>query len=357
MASEPADHGEQAGGRIGGAPSGSAARALARLRDPSHPALAAGVHLALDALLDEPLAVWLDDDAVRPHLPAVLDALARDLDLAPLHAHLRDAGRRALNGDTTLREALPHGTDGPLRDLAMVPWVPDEDLVFRLLNHAATRQLARDVLTGALHRFVDRLRHADQGLTGGLAGRAVKRGRGFLGGGLGGALGGAAEGLVDNLRKELTKAFEGRVGEFAGQAAEDTVRAVAAWVADPDHAEPLAAMRGSLVDLLLDEPLAARVEEAGRADAAPWAARLRALARALRDAPDRDARLDDLLDRLRRGLGDLSTRRLLDALGLHAVVLEIGRDALAPPARRVVASEAFGAWWDALHAPDADVPG
>ncbi|MBT3223128.1 MAG: hypothetical protein HN348_28985, partial [Proteobacteria bacterium] len=131
---------------------------------------------------------------------------------------------------------LPEEAEKPLRVLLARPYSPDEELVFRIIDHQAVSNLVRMVLTHALTRFGRRMRKLEKGVLGGFGGRAAKRGRRLFGD-MTGNLGDLAENLVGAVKEEIDIALEGRVREFAGQATSEAVRLIAGYLSNPDHAE------------------------------------------------------------------------------------------------------------------------
>jgi hypothetical protein len=328
--------------------------ALHRLRDPEGAALNALITLTVDDVLAVPWTVLVDAPALAAlcrgwasRLRAAPDARARCV--AALDRARSQVAAPPRDGLTPRAALAPAALDAARAALAL-PWSPSAKLTQQVLAHPALHELVRAVLSEVLTGFVERIRRVDQGVLGGLGGRAADRGGRLLGGFMGG-LSHAADGLLGAARDELTRALDQRVGEFLGGATEQSVQLMAAWIADPAHAPELAAMRLGVLDTLLDTPAAAWAEETRaiptEAVFAPW---WDALLRTLEDPAlaEQIAQAVALVDAL---APDPTLGGALDELGLREAAREACVEALAPHARRVVGSDAFAAWWTALHAP------
>lgn len=315
--------------------------ALARLRDPDDPALAALVDGLADHLAQQPVDALVDRDAVVQQVVAALREVAEDDRTRDRWIGWLDAARA--EGGThgrPLRELVPVEVLDGVRSLAEVPWTPSEDLTYDLLHHEAVRVLLEEVLAATLSRFVTGLRSLDQGALGGLGSRVANKGRGLFGA--------AASGLADAVRDEVTKAFEGRIGGYVEQAADEAIRGIARWIADPQHAPRMAALRRSGVDVIAGQSVA---DLLGEADEVASAQLVDAVLEALKTAAARDDLADDLRGRLDAALDPVADQVLatwLDDLGLQARWTEAVRVAVLGPARGYVASEAFAAWWSDL---------
>ncbi len=234
---------------------------LARLREPAR--LRALATLAVDHLAAQPVAELLPPHQVGER---VAEALAELAGSEPARAHLVreiDRALRPLIADSSpLRDHVPAPYLEPVRAALQQPLAMDRDLVARLLDQHAIRSLVREVLETTLMRFARRLRSMEPGKLGGVGRRALKRGRGLLGGVRDNL--GVAGALVDVVRDEVEQSVERRVKGFVVQATRDALANIADHVADPAHSEAHAQLRLGTLEVLLDTPgrvAASAVEE------------------------------------------------------------------------------------------------
>lgn len=264
----------------------------------------------------------------------------------------REQGRWS-DVDTPLREKIPDEVEEPLRKLLAREWSPDEDLTFRILDQAAIRDVLRMVLTNGIVRFRKRISDVDSKL-GGLGKRAARRGKGLLGGlqetVRSSNLGGMAQDLVGTLKDEVEGSLDGKIGEFARGAAQDQVRAIARYLADPEHADAFATLRVSILDVVLDTPiseLASEVDRMGPDEAMDvvFAAIGSAVA-----ADDFVERTEQRIQALFEEAGDGTLGDWLTEIELLDVWRETTTELVAARLRAVVDTTEFEAWWGGLFA-------
>jgi hypothetical protein len=336
------------------ATSDAAARALARLRDPDHPAVRA---LAAQIVADTtatPLrelasARWVASQiatALRAatHGPALRDALARRLD---------EAKARWGEEQRTVGEVVPAEVVPPLRTLLGRPFSPPERLTARIVRQRAVRELVAQVLEDSISRFGRTMRGNDTKI-GDLGRRAASRGR-ALGKGLLAVAGVAdvASELAHAVADEFEHALERRVKDFLGEATGRALQQIVGRLSDPGYAETFAEFRVALLDEVLETPIAELVEDLdglGPLDALDVV--LEAV-RAQVEAPDFIDRTEASLAAALDEAGDGTLDAWLGEVGLR----EVWTDATtALVARRLAATAqtpAFEAWLVALLADDA----
>lgn len=326
--------------------------ALARLRHPDGAALRALASLVADEVARAPLAELVPPvrvaAEVRRWIAATAESpTARDSVVRRVEA-LRQAATSPTWGPRTPRRWVVPEVEAPMRELLATRWSTDEALVLRLINHASVKSLLASVLSDALKGFVDRVRNVDDGLLGGLGSKAVQRGRGLFGG-LASGLGSAAEGLVGAAKAEIQSALEGRIQPFVGQASEDAVARIAAWLADPEHADSLAELRLAVADIVLDTPIAEWARQLDGVDAGRVADLCLAAARGALQRPDFDEVVAEAIREALALFGDGTLASALDEAGLRDAwrdsLTESGAERLA----QLVATDAFAAWWEELH--------
>jgi hypothetical protein len=326
--------------------------ALARLRHPDGAALRGLAALVADEIARAPLSELVPPARVAAEVrrwivAAAASPTARDAVIRRVEALRRSAATPAWR-DRTLRGWMVPELESPLRELLATPWSPDEALVLRLINHGSVKSLLASVLSASLQGFVDRVRNVDDGLLGGIGGKAVQRGRGLFGG-LASGLGSAAEGLVGTVRAEIQSALEGRIQPFVGQASEDAVARIAAWLADPEHADSLAELRLAVADVVLDTPVAEWARQLDGVDLGRVADLVLAAARGAAERPDFDDRVGEAVRAALDLVGDGTLAGALDEAGLREAWRASLTDAGAERLHSLVATDTFATWWEELH--------
>ena len=318
-------------------------RALRRLRDPDDPAATELAGLLAQQLRDEPLA---DLVPVRRLAEVWAEAIVGLAEGDHLGAWLRseletllEAGERM---DGPLRARAPVGAAEIVEALAAQPLAPSEELVFRLVNQPAVRGLVGYVLADSMRAMRRRLgagAEAEEPLAWRGLLRSVRDN-----------LGGVAGQIVDVVREEVDGVLDGRMGAALHGVTERALHTLAAYVADPAHAEAFADTRVAVVHELLDTPIADLATQ-GRAASIEHA--VDDLVTALRGLAARPDLVDLVEADVQRAVGAASGRSIgetLDALELsetwHGLAV-----ALAEPAiRSLVSTDAFAAFWARLHA-------
>jgi hypothetical protein len=280
---------------------------------------------------------WIAGELVRGLRSATATPTAREA----VVRRVEQARQQLRTIEQPVRTWLPPEVEPPARELLALPWSPSEELTFRVINHPALRALVREVLSASLTRFTERLRNLDQGVLGGLGERAMRRGKGLFGG--------VAEGLMGAVRDEMGSAFDGRIKEHLGTATEEAVRAIAAWIADPAHADALAAMRLSAIDVVLDTPVRALAAEADglstdRVAEVVWRALTELAAR-----DDLEPRLVTLLTQVYALADHPTLGHWLDELGLREVWTDGAARFTTDRLVELTTTPAFEAWWHELH--------
>jgi hypothetical protein len=294
-------------------------------------------------MLDTPLSELVPPEWLADRIAEGMLAVSRDHEARDAFVSRVNAQRARLAGQARpLRSWMPQEAHAPLRTLLSRPWSPSEALTLRIINHPALRSLVRDILKSTLTRFTSRIKSLDQGVLGGLGGRAVRRGRGLFGG--------VADGLVGAVREEMGAAVEGRIVEFLGTATEEAVRGIAAWVSNPDHADALAAMRLSALDVLLDTPLRDLSRETESIEAGEL---VDLVLDALREAGARDdlrTRLAEVTNLVLEQANHPTLRPLLEEFSILSTWEEAVLEWLSQRVVAIADSDDFATWWEALHA-------
>ncbi|MBN1335998.1 MAG: hypothetical protein JXB39_08570 [Deltaproteobacteria bacterium] len=291
--------------------------------------------LAASPIVAEVLARALRQAAGRPETAEGLRAEVRRLAAraaAPVHPRAR------------LRQRIPKEITDPLRHLLADPWVPEEDLVLRLIDHEAMRFLVQEVLQESAVGLVRRLRAlAPERLP--ALGRAVRRTS--VGHGLS-RLKAIGSGMVSAVGSEIEEHLEQRAREFVGQGIRAALLRVARLLTDPARAGTLADWRAHLLDAVLDTSDAAWAREARKTDPDRLAGALLEGIERLAARPDLQAVLEDLLARATGAWSQGTLGDRLEAAGLLDPFREAATALVRERAARLVETPAFQVFLDDL---------
>ncbi|MBW1877325.1 MAG: hypothetical protein JRI25_01430 [Deltaproteobacteria bacterium] len=322
-----------------------AVRALQRLRDPEDTHLDVLARMVVDEATATPIVDIAHPRWLAGQLATALEAIVRQDSARDLLAERFDRQLESWKEEErSLGTWLPPEVDEPLRTALSKPWVPSEEMVFRLIDHDILWSLMRELLEGTLQRFRDRLRALDQGLFGGIGRRAARRGRGLLGG--------VAETMAGQVVGAVKNEVEGRmdvlVAEFLSSATREGLRVVARHVSNPEHAGDYGELRVSILDTLQDtevKELAAEVEKLGVMDYVDIL--LRAVRTEL-DDPDFVDRTEQRVRTLLEEVGDGTLGAWLDEVGLRDVWADSTAELVAQRLRAVTHTDRFEQWWETL---------
>ena len=307
------------------------AEVLARLRGGGSDRF---VDLLLDDVLDRPVAEIVDPEWLARQLVTAARSAAADARVErALHDRLAELRKRVPAGPVSLPQEL---TD-PLRKLLTRPYSPDRELVGRLLDHQAVRDLLRHLFQDLLVAFAKKLRPPipSTGLSGAFSGKGPLGGFGKLGGGMLGAMG-----------EEVERQIEHKAREFMDHAVDRLVGKMADQLCSPDRNADYGAFRTHVVDVLGKTD--ARVL-AGEVEKLDPDALVGTAAAVLRAYVGRDATEGEVAAIVRAAVteaGARTPRELLGGTEEHA--LGMVRDLLRQRAHAVVATSAFADWWDEM---------
>lgn len=313
-------------------------------------ALAELVTLVVDDLLARPVEGLIDPDFVADQVMTALETASE--------GEQTERWLREVISD--LREKVPEGTLGhrapaeivdPLRDALGRPIVWDRELVGRLVDHAALRELFREVLRRGLQGYARKLSQLSKDTPVGQAASRLGLGqRGGLGGGLG-RLKTLGEGLAKGISAELEGHVEDRIKDFVDQAMSAVMQQVADHVCDPAYADVYGHFRVHVVDTLLQTELSVLAGEIDKMDPDRLVATGSAMARAL---ARREGFREEVARAATRALQEAGGRSLRDFLAeagideerwradIEAQVVARGQDLLQ--------TEAFRTWLEDLLA-------
>ncbi len=281
--------------------------------------------LFLDSLLARPIRELLDLEALAPQVASALRDAADDPQVeAFFRARLIDVRARVPAGPVALPDGLRDALDQGLRR----PYVPDRELLGKILDHDAVRRMLEDLFRELLLSFVRRVRPPVPPVSLPVFGRLGRLGDGVLG----------------TIGHELEAQLEQRAREFADVGIGKLVGKMADLLCDPARTGEYAAWRAHTADVLLRADARVLAAEVDKLDVealvATAASAIRALAR-------RDAFADEVRGALRAVIdeaGDRSAREILGGIEAHA--LGVLRGVARARARAMVDEPAFVAWWD-----------
>lgn len=339
------------------APLAPTAQLLARL---DGPALDALVDLVIDHVLERPVSALVDPAWLAAQIVAALRAGTRDdRTEAWVRGQLRAVQQRVPPG--RLGQHLPAEVAQPLRAVLGRKVLFDRVLVGRLLDHEAARHLVTDLLSGALHGFVDKLRPVAGVASGvgGALGGALGAGRASKGLDrlklLGQGVKGLSEGVIGGISQELEQRAEGKVKDFVDGALHAAMEQVADHLCAPENAARYAAYRLHVLDTVLDTDNRVLVGEIDKLDPDHLVRTAAGVLRSLARRPGFEAELQRAVQAALDEAGPRSLGDLLREAGL-----ERGEDdgewrrrlraPLAAEARVFIRGPAFAAWLDTLLA-------
>lgn len=326
----------------------SADATLARLRDPDDPVLAELAALVVSDLTSRPLRSLATAGWLASQLVAALEAAVRaDRVREQVDRVLARALEQARGDDRSLRDRLPAEVVNGLVEVAGRPFSPEPELLERLVDQPAVRRLLRFVLEDTIRRVARNIGRVDDAL-GGLGQRAARRGR-ALGRSLLGDVAKVASDLARTVEKEVEGAFEARLRDLADEATRRAVQLLVQKLADPDDPETFAALRQSVLDVVLDTPVRDLAAEIDKLDPEELT---QVIVRTLRRGLEREGIVDELAGRIEQLLdeaGDGTLDAWLREVELHDVWTRTTHQLVTERLRDLVAEPAFEAWWRRLH--------
>ena len=332
-----------------------AKRALAKLRDPGGDALDRLSRMMVEQTTSTPLKEIATPRWIAGQIATALEAGTRG-------DHARDwVDRRIISErerwgleEKTLRGFLPDEVDKPLRELLGRHYSPDEEIIFRMIDQPAIMRLIREILTTTVTHFRHNVTKVDEGVLGGIGGRAARKGRGLFGGRMGRAaevasnIGGVASNLAGAVRDELESTMDGRVKDFVRQASQDQIHAIARYIADPQHADGFAELRLAILDVIIDTPIRELAKETDKLQPEQIIEIVVGALRSAVAAEDFVDRTEERITQILDEAGDGTLGAWLDEVQLREVWTETTTELIAERLKAVVATDDFTEWWDDL---------
>jgi hypothetical protein len=323
---------------------------IQRLRDG---ALEQLIELCIAQIEQRPVADLLPAELLAERSVAALQAaaaapelerrLAEQLELVRGSTIMPRADGRAFPPGETLRDHIPEELTAPVEALLSEPYLPDRELVLRLLDHPAMHSLIQEVLHATLVRFVRKMRSLEptKRLRSGLGKRmpvpsSLSR------------LKDLGSGVVSVVGSEIESQLDQRVGEYVTQVISAVLAQVATLLTAPERAETMGDWRAYGMRVVMETELEAFAREARKLEPEQAVA---TAARAVRSLAQREGLEDELTLLWRRALAPWEERalgELLGELGLGEVWRSGLRDWLSDLLVPVLDTTAFSAWLEAL---------
>ena len=317
-----------------------AERVLARLRGARLDAL---VGLAVDFLMNRPVSELLDPDWVAEQVVLNLEAIASQQRTEEwLRARIRDLRARVPEG--RLGDRAPAEIVDPLRGVLARPYLPERELVGRLIDHPAMERVFKDVLSSSLSGFAERIARLKPPVG------SEQLSRGFDK--LKSLQRRAQQGVLGGLSQELERQAEQRVREHVDKSIAAVQGQVADQISDDSHPPRFGSERVHLLEVQLktDNPLQAR--EVDKIDPDGLVTTGAAVARAV---ARRDGLREEIAAAIRAMLEEARGRSLQDFLEESG--LETGWRAelearFTEQARDFIETPTFGDWLGDLLGSD-----
>lgn len=292
------------------------------------------VDLLLDDLLDRPIEEMIDVPWLSRQLAAAARSASKDPRLETLiRERVADARGRVGRGPVP----MPREIRAPMREMLARGYVPDRELIGKLLDHDTARLMLKHIFQDLLSAIVRKLKAPAQAAQAAVKsplpfGRLQKIGE-RLGGEMRGVLGHEVERVVEEKAREVMDASLNRL-----------VEVMADHLCDPEMGAAYAAWRVHMMDVLLSTDQRKLAGEVEKLDPDNLVATSVALARALVARPELDGELEGVLRAATEQTDGRSLRHLLGGLEEHGI--DVVRDLLRQRARAVVETPGFAAWWD-----------
>ncbi len=313
-------------------------------------ALASLFDLVLDDLWSKPVTELLEPAFLAARISTALRESADDPKLeawlGEQFARWRDAtiepgpdGRAFPPGETLRRWITPEISE-PAEALLSEPYLPDRDLVLRLMDHEAMHSLIQEVLHASISRFARKMRSFKPDtsrLKAGLRRAApVPSGLSRLR-----SIGSAA---VSAVGSELESQLDQRVGDFVSQAISAVMSHIATLLTAPERAETMGDWRAYGLRVVLDTELEVYAAEARKLDPDRAVSATLTALRALAKRPTLERELEDHLQLALAPLGELSLGAWLRDAGLEETAREAAHTWLVQHSKPVLGTTEFRAW-------------
>ncbi len=286
-------------------------------------------------LVQRSLQGWLRSDVAEERLLATLE---------DVRGRLREDDRR-------VRDVVPDEVVDGARRLAARPYSPDRGTLLAILDRPPVHRLVREILRETLVDFGKKLRApvADNRVAkslGGLGRFARSKAAAKTG-----SIGALAGGLVGAVSEEVERQVERRAAEFADGAISGVLQRFADELCDPRRADDQAALRGAILEGILELRGVDAAKELDNADPGELVGLLRSI---LTDWAERDDFTDTVVSVVEAALAEVTAPTVGDMLddALRGVIEGLAVDLLQRRLGPLFASDAFGDWFATLADSD-----
>ena len=315
---------------------------LTKLRgEPEH--LRKLVTLVVDDLLDRPVEDlvdpdWLSERLVEGFRASVDDARTKDW----IRGRVQEARARLDEESGPLLYRVDRGLVDPVKDLLRRPYEPNEAVMRALLDHRATREMIREILTDTLTEYAKSIKVPDQ------ASKVIKStgiGRSRLA-----QWAGAAKAAAEIVGSEVEKRMDDRVKAYVDGAISRSIEIAVKHACDPDNAQAWADMRADSVDILLGFPVETWAGEIDKLDLDLLIDDLAATLQAFAHSEAFPEQVKGMLELTVKDGQGLSAREFLEGSGLEETWRTSLEDLLNERVQAFVATDAFATWLGELTA-------
>jgi hypothetical protein len=321
-------------------------------------ALEALIDICLDDLLQRPIGQLVSSSLVASRLVAALGELASSPTLEPwLREQLTTVkastiepsgpGGRAFPPGDTPRRFLPAELTAPVEELLAEPYLPDRELVLRLLDHEAMHSLIQEVLHASLTRFAQRMRSFKPDTS------RLKAGLGRRVPGRLSKLKDLGTGMVSAVGSEIESQLDQRVSEFVSHAISAVLAHIATLLTAPERAETMGDWRAYGLRVVLDTELEAFATEARKLDLEHAVGAMVRAVRALAEREGLEAELEAGLDKVLQPWSERKLGQQLEQLGIEQAWRDLWRSWLSEQLAPVLNTTAFRAWLQDLLGADS----
>lgn len=305
-------------------------RILKRLEDG---ALSGLVDLASDHVLDQPLHALVDVDWLSGRVVHGIDTWSRS-EQTEIWIRERITELREKTPQGRLGDHIPDEVSGPLTELVQRPFVPDRAIIGRLLSHRAVESLVRELLTGTLQSFAQKLKPSVPGSS---RLRRLKR---------------VGDGVIGSIGQVLEGQAEGRVRDFVDTVMAQVMSQIADDICNPANAETFGRFRAHLLSQLLETPISDLDRELDKLDPDDLVQTATAIARALGAREGLQDEIRQLLQTVLDEAGETTVRQHLAEAGVAAEWHTEVRSEITKSAQGFIQTEGFVTWLDELLAAD-----
>jgi len=292
------------------------------------------VHLAIDHLLDTPIAQLVEPSFIAKQTVVVLHQSANSPQTEEWIRNQVNLVRQRIPSGT-LQESIPQELIVPVRTLVSRPVAPDKQLVSRLLEHRAVEELLRELLVGALQGFAKRIKpNIPSGSSNRL--KSLKRVR---------------EGVLGGIGQEIERQAEQRVKDFVDGILSSVIAQTVDDLCDPAKGDTYGRFRVHLLDQILDTPIQELQREIDKFDPEELVSTALAITKAVAERENLEEEIANIIELGLAEFEDKTAGMLLDEAGIMDTWRAETETQVAETARAFVQTPGFHQWLSELLTP------